>query len=106
MDFKKLLKTKMLVPLIMVLSGLAINLISFKFDERIILAIQFSGGEYIEERGFGLIASHNFPLSQNPNSSHSLSFSIIDFILTFIIFFLLYSFYSWFFEKIKEKKGI
>lgn len=78
-----------IIALFITILGSIINVISYKISDTILLGISIHGGEITQKIGFGTICDTYYPLTADPNNSVStnLYFSILNFLICFIIIF-------------------
>lgn len=73
------------IALVLTLLGMLVNYLYFKQNQWLLLAHHIYGGEITVERGFGWKVSHIYAMTSTGRDSTSLKFSILNFILTFLI---------------------
>jgi len=78
-----------IIAIFITILGSIINIISYKISDTILLGISIHGGEITQKIGFGTICDIYYPLTADPNNSVStnLYFSILNFLICFIIIF-------------------
>lgn len=78
-----------IIALFITILGSIINVITYKISDTILLGISIHGGEITQKIGFGTICDTYYPLTADPNNSVStnLYFSILNFLICFIIIF-------------------
>ena len=98
---KKVMIRSLITAAVIEIAGLLINLFSFKSNGRLIFAKEYSGGECMEWRGFGLYLLKLYPMSSGenpvPSTSH-LSFDpisclitlLIGFVISFVVFMIIH----------------
>ena len=82
---KKLL-IALLISCVLVSIGLVINLFSYRESNHLRFCIRNYGGEITIERGFGLMATHIYPMTQDGATSHRLRFAPVNLIVNIIAF--------------------
>ena len=81
----KKITVTLIVSFLITLAGLLINYLSFKDQGDMPLAIKHFGGEITVMTGFGLKCVHIYAMTPEAGDSVSLSFSIVSFVLTFLL---------------------
>lgn len=75
----------LIISFLITLAGLLINYLSFKDQGSMPLAINHFGGEITVMTGFGLRCVHIYAMTPDGRDLVSLSFSMMSFILTFLL---------------------
>lgn len=96
-----------IIALFITILGSIINVISYKISNTILLGISIHGGEITQKIGFGTICDTYYPLTADPNNSVStnLYFSILNFLICFIIIFGIVLLIGYLINK-KNNKGL
>lgn len=98
---KKVMIRSLIFSLVFEVIGAVINLVSFFATGKFLLATRLNGGEYMGQRGFGLMLNKVIPFDPASNPSGGRTWISIDlmtllpalaigFVLGFIIFFIVY----------------
>ena len=86
---KKISIKSLLISMIISVSGLIINLLSYVIRGNLLIYKTLFGGEWMGQIGFGLLVNRVYPLMIEGSDSVSrdiwLSFEVDNFILTFVI---------------------
>ena len=95
-----------IIALFITILGSIINVITYKISDTILLSISIHGGEITQKIGFGTICDTYYPLTNDPNISVStnLSFSILNFLIYFIIIFGIVLLIGYVINKLSKKK--
>ena len=95
-----------IIALFITILGSIINVITYKISDTILLGINLHGGEITQKIGFGTICDTYYPLTADPNNSVStnLYFSILNFLIYFIIIFGIVSLIGYFINKLSKHK--
>ena len=96
----KRITVTLIISFLLTVGGLLINYLSFKDQGDMPLAIKHFGGEITVMTGFGLKCVHIYAMTPEAGDSVSLSFSIVNFILSFlavaVIVYILFSLFRLF----------
>ena len=98
---KKVIIRSLIFSLVFEVIGAVINQVSFFSTGKFLLATRLNGGEYMGQRGFGLMLNKVIPFDPVSNPSDGRTWISIDlmtllpalaigFVLGFIIFFIVY----------------
>ncbi|MCR5794954.1 MAG: hypothetical protein K6G61_06375 [Solobacterium sp.] len=74
-----------LSALLITLAGMYINYRSFLDTHYLKWSLKMHGGEITAENGFGLRVSHIYAMTPETSDSHSLGFSPVSFLVTFLV---------------------
>ena len=75
----------LIISFLLTVGGLLVNYLSFRDQGYMPLAINRFGGEITVMTGFGLKCVHIYAMTSNGRDLVSLSFSIVSFVLTFLL---------------------
>ena len=100
---KKILIRSALVSLVVTISGMLVNLVSYFSSNKLLFAIRHVGGDCFEYQGFGLFLLEVYPQTAEGAASvhRHLSFDPISFLITFVV---LFAVFFVIFRALKNKK--
>ena len=89
---KKILIRSALVSLVVTISGMLVNLVSYFSSNKLLFAIRHVGGDCFEYQGFGLFLLEVYPQTAEGAASvhRHLSFDPISFLITFVVLFAVF----------------